>query len=131
MIADERRHHAENRGHETRDVTFRPIVLSGLALLALLVAVGLLGALMREHYERREATEGAPASPLAADYGMKEPPAPRLQTDPLQDLRDLRAAEDALLHGYGWVDRGAGTVRIPIDRAIERLAEQARTAPRR
>jgi hypothetical protein len=30
-----------------------------------------------------------------------------------------RAAEHERLRGYGWVDRGAGLVRIPIDRAIE------------
>jgi len=34
-------------------------------------------------------------------------------------LRSLRAEEDALLKSYGWVDRTAGSVHIPIDRAME------------
>jgi hypothetical protein len=46
------------------------------------------------------------------------PPEPRLQTNPRQDLADLRAKEDETLNSYGWVDRNAGVVRIPIDEAI-------------
>ena len=38
------------------------------------------------------------------------PPEPRLQTNPKQDLRDLRAAEDKVLNSYGWVDRNRGIV---------------------
>ncbi len=64
-------------------------------------------------------------NPLAESYGRQIPPEPRLQADPLGDLRALRAEEDALLHGYGWADRQAGTVRIPIERAIELLAERS------
>lgn len=30
------------------------------------------------------------------------------------------------LHGYGWVDRDAGVVHIPIERAIERVVEEQR-----
>jgi DNA-binding GntR family transcriptional regulator len=36
----------------------------------------------------------------------------------------MLAAETAILHSYGWVDRDAGIVRIPIERAIEILAER-------
>ena len=36
----------------------------------------------------------------------------------------MRAAEDAVLSSYGWVNEAAGFVRIPIDRAIERVVEQ-------
>jgi hypothetical protein len=41
-----------------------------------------------------------------------------------QQLRDLHRKEDATLGSYGWVDRKAGVVRIPIDRAIELVAEK-------
>jgi len=34
-----------------------------------------------------------------------------------------------VLTTYGWVDRGAGIGRIPIDRAID-LAAQGKTAPK-
>jgi len=54
------------------------------------------------------------------------PPEPRLQTAPADDLRNLRAAEQTRLTTYGWVDRKAGVVRIPIERAKELVAEGAR-----
>ncbi|HYY16180.1 MAG TPA: hypothetical protein VE965_06000 [Gammaproteobacteria bacterium] len=51
-------------------------------------------------------------------------PLPRLQTDPHAGLRAFEAEKRALLNSYDWVDRDAGIVRIPIDRAIERLAQR-------
>ncbi|WP_375769238.1 hypothetical protein NR798_47485 [Archangium gephyra] len=34
---------------------------------------------------------------------------------------DEKAGQQRKLHGYGWVDRDAGVVHIPIERAIERV----------
>lgn len=54
----------------------------------------------------------------------KTPPAPQLEvTEPL-DLARQRAAEDKLLGTYGWIDEQNGVVRIPIDRAIDLVAQQ-------
>ncbi len=52
-------------------------------------------------------------------------PTPRLQTDDgLQDVADLHTREDLLLENYTWVDRSQGKVRIPIERAMELIAER-------
>jgi hypothetical protein len=40
-------------------------------------------------------------------------------------LRDLRAREDELLNSYGVIDREKGIYRIPIDRAMKVLADEA------
>jgi hypothetical protein len=51
-------------------------------------------------------------------------PTPRLQTDDgNQDITDLHLREDLLLDHYTWVDRGQGKVRIPVERAMELLAQ--------
>lgn len=51
-------------------------------------------------------------------------PTPRLQTDDGdQDITDMHAREDLLLDHYSWVDRQRGTVRIPIARAMELIAQ--------
>jgi hypothetical protein len=111
--------------HERRDVDFRVVAAAGLAVLvAFLAAVAAMWPLV-EHYARREAERSAPASPLAA-AGPQRPPEPRLQADPTADLAALRASEEARLHGYAWVDRAAGRVRIPIERAMALLAEDGR-----
>ena len=41
---------------------------------------------------------------------------------PPSELDALRAEEDEALGSCGWVDRSAGIVRIPIDRAMQLLA---------
>jgi hypothetical protein len=52
-------------------------------------------------------------------------PTPRLETDDgNQDLTELHGREDLLLNHYSWIDRSAGTVRIPIERAMELIAQR-------
>ena len=52
-------------------------------------------------------------------------PTPRVQTDDgNQDVADLHAREDLLLSNYSWVDQSKGTVRIPIDQAMELIAQR-------
>ena len=52
-------------------------------------------------------------------------PTPRLQTDDgNQEIADLHAKEDLLLENYSWVDRSQGKVRIPIERAMELIAQR-------
>jgi hypothetical protein len=41
-------------------------------------------------------------------------------------LRDLRAKEDQELHTYGYTDKTAGKVRIPIERAMQMVALEAK-----
>jgi hypothetical protein len=52
-------------------------------------------------------------------------PTPRLQTDNgAQDLVDLNRREDLLLDHYSWVNQSQGKVRIPIERAMELIAQR-------
>jgi hypothetical protein len=52
-------------------------------------------------------------------------PTPRVQTDDGNlDVADLHAREDLLLDNYSWVDRSQGKVRIPIERAMQIIAEK-------
>jgi hypothetical protein len=105
----------ERRGPERSDVDARAIVAAGVGLLV--VAIVIHAALWLQ-VRIMAAGSTAPASaPVRA-----LPPEPRLQTAPAQDLASLRAAEDAVLGTYGWVDRQAGVVRIPIERAKALLA---------
>ncbi len=71
-------------------------------------------------YERLLITTGSSPVPMLS----QTPPEPRIQPDPKLDLWNLRAHEDSVLRSYGWADRQAGTVRIPIDRAMDLLARR-------
>jgi hypothetical protein len=51
-------------------------------------------------------------------------PTPRLLIDDGdQDVADLHARENLLLENYSWVDQSSGKVRIPIERAMELIAQ--------
>jgi hypothetical protein len=49
----------------------------------------------------------------------------KVQEPVAQTLVDLRAREDEELHSYRYLDREKATVRLPIERAMELLAEEA------
>ena len=51
-------------------------------------------------------------------------PTPRLQTDDgNQEIADLHAKEDLLLNNYSWANQSQGKIRIPIERAMELIAQ--------
>jgi hypothetical protein len=55
----------------------------------------------------------------------KKFPTPRLQLDDgNQDTADMHGKEDLLLDYYSYVNKGEGTVRIPIDRAMQLIVQR-------
>lgn len=108
--------------HEPRDINVRVIFGFGLALVigAVVVHLGLYWLLW--HYERTAAERAREISPIEVTPPM--PPEPRLQVSPPADLAAMRAAEDEVLQSYGWIDKEENVVRIPIERAMELLAER-------
>ena len=51
-------------------------------------------------------------------------PTPRLQTDDgSEDIANLHAREELLLENYSWANQEQGKVRIPIERAMELIAQ--------
>jgi hypothetical protein len=64
------------------------------------------------------------AEPSPAPRATQLPPEPRIQQAPAMDLIERREREDAILNTYGWVNRETGAARIPIDRAMQLLAER-------
>jgi hypothetical protein len=114
----------QESGHESRDVSIRPIVQFGIALAIATVGIQLaLWGLFRM-FDVREKRKDRPVPPIVAANLHRLPPQPRLEPNPLAPRRALRATEEALLNSYGWIDRNAGIARIPIDRAMEILVER-------
>jgi len=52
------------------------------------------------------------------------PPGPRLQVNAHEDLNDYLQEQEQTLDSYGWIDQGAGVVRIPIDRAMDLVLQK-------
>jgi hypothetical protein len=108
-------------GYELSDLKARNIALFAAAL-AITIALVLLVSYWLFEFAAQQAEKEHLPSPLAS---TREPtPEPRLQFHAPKELQEMRAAEDALLKNYGWIDQKAGIVRIPVDRAIELLAKR-------
>jgi len=58
------------------------------------------------------------------DYLKQNFPSPQLEIDERTELDQVRLNEEQTLLTYGWVDQKAGTVRIPIERAMELIAQR-------
>jgi hypothetical protein len=108
-------------GHETREFSTTPIVVGGV-LLALVVGLAVVVATWFQASWVGQPLSLSQPPGLATPALPPPPPEPRLEAEPGQQLRQVRAAEDQVLTSTAWVDRQAGIVRIPIDRALDLLA---------
>jgi hypothetical protein len=109
------------RAHETKDANIRNLIIFGICL-ALMVIGGLVVSRGVFHYFAGHQGLGPPASPF--ENVRMLPPGPRLQVRAPQDLARYKRAQEEILNSYGWVDRQAGIVRIPIDRAMDILLQK-------
>jgi hypothetical protein len=105
--------------HEQSDVNIRGIFAFAAVLLVSAVVIHVAVWVLFRYFDTRLGRERTPQFPLAIAQENRLPPEPRLQVNPRQDLADLREKEQQTLDTYGWVDRNAGVVRIPIDEAIK------------
>lgn len=112
----------ENR-FEKGDVDFVAINKFGIGLVILCIFSFLLLTGVFKYFLARE-TAGQKARAGVHAGVPRIPPEPRLQSTPVKDLAAIRAEEDAVLNGYAWVDKEKGIVRIPVDRAIDILAQR-------
>lgn len=100
-----------------RGIFWTVAVVAGLTVISAIVAWFVLAG-FRKVEDRRQPEP----SPLLEANRVVQPPEPRLQTSPEVELQHMRAEEDLVLYRAGWADRGQGTVRVPIDVAMEMVA---------
>jgi hypothetical protein len=132
-------------GYEQSDVRVTGIVVFLTSLMIFVAVCGVLTWGMGKLINARMNKEDGPNTKWTSEVNIRELgnlpnnpemqqkvaelttsfPTPRLQTDDgNQDLADLHQREDLLLDNYSWVDRSQGKVRIPIERAMELIAQR-------
>jgi hypothetical protein len=107
------------------------VVLVGTTLLCQVLVWGLFEVMAwrSDNAEPQRATLAAPVGERELSNGRvmtgaaAAPTVPLLVGEPTV-LKAYRDAEDAQLKNYGWVDKGAETVRLPIERAKDLLIER-------
>lgn len=138
MSKDTRHGQHEEPGFEPRDL--KPGGLYGF-FVGLAVATAIVFFIMLGVYHFMNSYEKAhepPMSPMAkAEKDTRETntpevakqmestfPQPRLETSEPTEIREFRLKEEQQLHSYGWVDQSAGVVHIPIEQAMQLVAER-------
>lgn len=111
---------AARRGHEVRTIPALPVLIATAAFFGLLVVSMFAMSWLFGAFEGLDDRGSAP--PMAAERQV--PPAPRLQLDGQLELEEHRERMDEVLGEYAWIDRGHGVVRLPVDRAMELIAER-------
>jgi len=108
--------------HEHSDANVWIIVKFGLwlAISAVVISVG-MGFLFGLFVKQGEETN--PQFPLAVGQEQRLPAAPRLQQFPGNEFYQFRQHEEAILQEYGYVNKDAGVVRMPIAEAMRRVLE--------
>jgi hypothetical protein len=132
--------------HEDRDVDVKGVIgfIAFLAIMGIIFLVAMWGLYVGlGHWaDKRDAANANPmlagaANPVPATAAQGSEnvqkqmrdviatfPEPRLQPDEVRDMDLFRQSEDQRLHSYGKVDASGQTVHIPIERAMEIVAER-------
>ena len=112
-------------GHELTDVKIAPLLQFGV-MLSIVAALTMWGTVkMMEAMEAYFAGRESSAHPMQSSGGA--PAGPLLQANELADYKLFKARQASEVSGdsaYSWVDKPAGLVRVPLDRARELVLQQ-------
>jgi hypothetical protein len=131
--------HNEGTGFEREDWNAGTVYafLTGLAVVCILVYFVLRG--MYAYLDARSQANQPPQNPLVTSSRPLERnrprsevqeqikntfPDPRLEENERQEINQFRLQEEDTLNSYGWVDQPKGVVHIPIERAMELVAQR-------
>jgi hypothetical protein len=125
----------EHESYEHQDLRAAGIFyfLLTLVVVTVLCMFGLKGLYaFLDHRERATQSEVNPlvknvpedTRHISHGYPQTAFPSPRLEEDERGQLSGIRLEQDDTLYSYGWVDQKTGVVRIPIERAMDLLAQR-------
>jgi hypothetical protein len=126
-------------GFESEDLSSKSIIgflvgLAGMCVLVFLLLRGLYG-FLDAHVRAHQPPLGPLAPATSADTRdlnkaeakaeIKQAfPDPRLEEDERGELKNMLLDQQQKLNSYAWVDEKAGVARIPIERAMQLVAQR-------
>lgn len=131
-------HQSGNGGYERRDIGIGGVLYFLLGLLVAGLIVHFIVTALYRHLEKQSEAQQTPVSPLVTnapadtrrlsvdyrDYLKQNFPSPQLEIDERNQLDKIRLDEEQTLSTYDYIDKKTGAARIPIDRAMDLLAQR-------
>lgn len=116
-------------GDFDREINVRGILWSGFWLAVVTIVANILMWYFLRGFQVYDQHHEVPVMPMAAQNPQKPPPAPLLQPeDPREDRnKDMvvfRQEENKMLDRASWVDHPGGTLRVPVDVAIDAIEKR-------
>jgi hypothetical protein len=123
VSADPQKNPQAGPGYEVRDANIGALLKFGLGL-ALVLAVTLVA--MRFTFDELDKLTplGPGPTPFSEENTRQIPNGPLLQAKPHMELGEYCADQRAAVDGYAWVNQAGGVVQIPVDRAMELVAQR-------
>jgi len=131
-MTNERRQPGIGSQFELED--FRPatiyafLVGLGVACIAVALAVWagyrMADSYIRAHQPKNPMVEMQADTRKVTPTEVKQFADPRLEINERTEINQFRLQEEQRLHSYGWVDESAGVAHIPIDRAMQLIAQR-------
>jgi hypothetical protein len=109
-------------GYETRDANAAGVFKFLAALGIILAVTGLVCWGLFRYFSAHDVDRAASDSPFADTRQL--PLGPLLQVNPREDWLKFRGEQEKSLNTYTWENRSAGTVRLPIEAAMDLLVKK-------
>ncbi|MCM2255582.1 MAG: hypothetical protein NDJ94_07910 [Vicinamibacteria bacterium] len=116
--------HGDPVRYEKTDTNAVTVVRAMVGLAVVAVATAAILIPMFGFLESWTGRDDKAAPPVARFAPGSKPPKPWLQEQPFKDIQELHAHEAMMLGQYGWADRGAGVIRMPIADAMTVVLER-------
>ena len=122
--------HHSTVSYEAEDIQVGPVVIASIALLIFTIVVMVFVSLGLSLLDVGSAVTDSHQEESHLTLIPEPIPGPRLQPNPvdnrlpMEDMILLREHEDSLLLDYEWINQDLEQVRIPVERAIEVLADE-------
>ncbi len=113
---------AAGSAYETRDANTRGVFTFLIVLGVVLAVTGLVCWGMFRYFSAHDVSQAASDSPFADTRQL--PLGPQLQVNPREDWLRFREEQQKSLETYAWENRSAGTVRVPIEEAMDLLVKK-------
>lgn len=107
-----------------REIGFGAIRWFVIGLVILSIFSFALGWVVSRAFKAGRVKDDPAASPIPEANQTRPRPRAALQANPVADMEAFRAHEEKVLTSYAWVDKGAGIARIPVDRALDLIADK-------
>ena len=109
--------------HESRDVNAKALAIIMLSMItvSVLILFAIRGVYkLNEEYDSNNSRQSVYWSPVDAS----SPRSPHLEIDLAASLQESRQSQQKRLTTYGWIDKPAGFVHVPIDKAIQQILKK-------